>query len=126
MEGIGKPVEGESARERHHVPAIDEPAAEAALRLSELVEMDARRVLIEPRRDLMLGLLHGDAVDMVDALAHGVVTEAARAAGKLAVIGRDIEWWTGVAERAREHGLRQPRHVVGGRGRRFVAFAHHY
>jgi len=38
------------------VPAIDQPAAEAALGLDELVEMDARGVLIEPRRDLVLGL----------------------------------------------------------------------
>ena len=58
--------------------AIDQPAAEAALALGELVEVHARGVLIEPRRDLVLGFLDRHAVDMVDLLADLVVAEAMR------------------------------------------------
>src|SRR5215469_5752006 len=73
---IGEPVERERAGERDHVAAVDQAAAEAALRRRMLVEMDARGVLIEPRCDLMLGLFHGYAVDVVDLLADGIVAEA--------------------------------------------------
>src|SRR5262249_60736203 len=66
VEGIGEPVEGERAGERDHVAAVDQAAAEPALRRRILVEMDARGVLIEPGCDLVLGLFHGYAVDVVD------------------------------------------------------------
>ena len=82
MKGIGKPVERQRARERDDVPAVDQPAAEAALGLRELIEMDARGILIKPRRDLMLGLLHRHAVDVIDLLPHGVIAETVRRAGK--------------------------------------------
>ena len=92
----------ESARASEiDVPAVDQPAAEAALRRGELVEMDARGVLIEPRRDLVLGLLDGDAVDVVDLLADRVVAEAVRAAGEREVVGLDVDRRTGAAEQSR-------------------------
>ena len=56
VEGVGEAVEGERAGERDDVAAVDQPLAEAALLGAVLVEMDARGVLIEPGRDLMLGL----------------------------------------------------------------------
>ena len=49
--------------------AIDEAAAEAALALDMLIEMHPRRVLEQPRGELVLGLLDGLAVDMVDLVA---------------------------------------------------------
>jgi hypothetical protein len=87
------------------VAAIDQAAAEPALGLDELVEMDARGVLIEPGRDLVLGLLDRDAVDMVDLLADRVVAEAMRAAGEREIIGCDVDRRSGPAPRAREHRL---------------------
>ena len=47
MEGVGEAVEGEGAGERDHVPAVDQPPAEAAHAFGVLVEMNTRRVLIE-------------------------------------------------------------------------------
>ena len=84
MEGVGEAVEGQRAGERDHVPAVDQPPAETALAFGELVEMNARGVLIEPGRDLVLGLLDGDAVDVIDALADLIIPEAIRAAGQAA------------------------------------------
>ena len=69
MEGVGEAVEAQRARQRDDMAAVDQPPAEAALRLAELVEMHLGGVLIEAGRDLVLGLLDGDAVDMVDPLA---------------------------------------------------------
>ena len=53
-----------------------------------MVEVDARRVLIKPRRDLMLGFLDGHAVDVVDLLAdlHNRQNDR-RAAGQHIVVG---------------------------------------
>src|SRR5438876_570418 len=73
---IGEPVERERAGERDHMAAVDQAAAEAALRRRMLVEVDARGVLIESRCNLVLGLFHGYAVGMVDLLAeHDVEDE---------------------------------------------------
>src|SRR5262245_7349880 len=78
---IGEPVERERAGERDYMAAVDQAAAEAALRRRMLVEVDARGVLIESRCNLVLGLFHGYAVDMVDLLADGIINEALAAAG---------------------------------------------
>ena len=91
VERVGKAVKRERARQRNDVAAIDQPAAEAAFALGELVEMDARGVLVEPCRDHVLGFLHGDAVDVVDFFPDLVVAEAVRAAGQRVVIGRGID-----------------------------------
>ena len=93
---------------------------------AELIEVDARRVLVEPGRDLVLGLLDRHAVDMIDALADFVVAEAIGAAGEREIVGGDVERRAGFAKHLRiEHG-RQARHVITRRRRRFVAFAHHH
>src|SRR5215472_11953194 len=91
VEGIGETVEGESAGERDHVAAVDQAAAEPTLRRRVLVEMDARGVLIESRCDLVLGLFHGDAVDVVDLLADGVIAEAIGTARLREVVRSDID-----------------------------------
>src|SRR5262249_6486856 len=98
---------------------------EPALRRRKLVEMDVRGVLIEPGCDLVLGLFHGYAVDMVDLLADGIVAEAITTAGKREVVGSDVDARTGIAERARDHRFRQARHMIAGRRRRFIALSHH-
>ena len=46
--------------------AVDQPPPESSLAFDELIEMNTRRVLIKPGRDLMLGFLDRDAVDMID------------------------------------------------------------
>ena len=56
-----------------------------------LVEMHLGGVLIETRRDLVLGLLERHAVDMVDFLAHLVVAPAIGRAGKREIIAADLE-----------------------------------
>src|SRR5450830_632035 len=88
MERVAEPVEGERARQRNGMAAIDQAAAEAALALGELVEMDARGILVKPGGDLVLGFFHGDAVEVVDPFAGLVVTEAVRTAGQHRVVGR--------------------------------------
>ena len=88
LEGVGEAVEGQRAGEADDVAAVDEPPAEAALLLHQLVEMDLRRVLVEPGRDHVLGFLDGHAVHMVDLLAHGVVVPEVRAAGERRVVLR--------------------------------------
>src|SRR5260370_9201161 len=77
-ERIAEPVEAERARQADDMAAIDEAAAEAPLALAVLVEMDLGAVLVEPRRHRLLGLLDRHAVDMIDALALGVVAPAMR------------------------------------------------
>src|ERR1700738_77272 len=86
MIGVAESVERERARQRYDVAAIDQAAAEAVLALGELVEMNARRVLVEPRRHLVLGFLDCHAVDMVDHLADLIIAPAMRAAGEREVI----------------------------------------
>src|SRR5262245_40314187 len=94
--------------------AIDQTTAEPALRLGELVEMNARGVLIEPGRELMLRLLDRDAVDVVDLLADRIVAPARPAAGERGVVGLDVDDRTGAPERRRLDGLRQVGHVIAG------------
>ena len=91
VKGIGEPVIGKRARERHHVAAIDKAAPEATLALGERIEMNACAVLVEPRCDLVFGLLHGDAVHMIDPLSDLVVGKARRAACESKVIAADID-----------------------------------
>ena len=98
VEGVGEAVEGQRAGERDDMPAIDEPPAEAAVLGGVLVEVDFCRVLVEARRDLVLGLLDRHAVDMVDALARRIVAKAVRAAGELEIVGGGVERRAGRAE----------------------------
>ena len=86
VEGVGEPVEAEGARERDDVAAVDQAAAEPALAFAELVEMHLRGVLVEARRDLVLGLFDGHAVDVVDPFALGVVAPAIGRAGERDVV----------------------------------------
>jgi len=55
VEGVGEAVEGQRARERDDMAAIDQPPAEPALALAKQVEMDLGGILIEAGRDLVLG-----------------------------------------------------------------------
>src|SRR5689334_23578981 len=87
---VGEPVERQRPRQRNDVPAIDQPPPEPSFALDELIEMNARGVLIEPGRNLMLGFLDRDAVDMIDSLADVVVAETVRAAGERKVIGGNV------------------------------------
>ena len=126
MERIGEAVEAERARERDDVAAVDQPPSEPALRLAELVEMHLGGVLIEAGRDLMLGLLDRDAVDMVDPLARGVIAPAVRRAGEREVVGGDVERRAGGAEVVGRDGGRKIGNLGRRRGRFGVAFAHHH
>ena len=52
MERVTKPVEAERAGQRNGVAAINQPVAETAFAFCEMVEMDARGILIKSRCDL--------------------------------------------------------------------------
>ena len=52
MKSVGQSIERKGARERNDMPAVHQPPAKAAFCLGECVEVDACRILIEPRRDL--------------------------------------------------------------------------
>src|SRR5262249_58191690 len=123
---VGEPVKRQRSCQRNDMPAVDQPPPEPPLALDELIEMNARGVLIKPGRDLVLGFLDRDAVDVIDPLADGVVAETVGAAGEREVIGGDVNRRTGFAE---EFGIecgRQARHVIAWRRRRLVALAYHY
>src|SRR5947208_12039982 len=89
--GIGEAIERQRPRQRNDMPAIDQPPSETALALDELVEMNARGILIKPRRDLVLGFLDRHAVDMVNSLADFIIAEAIRAASEREVVSGDID-----------------------------------
>ena len=87
LKRVGESVERQRARQADHMATIDEPASEAAFAFTELVEMNARRVLVQPRRHHVLGFFDRHAVDMVDLLADRVVVPRMRAAGKRKIVG---------------------------------------
>jgi len=58
VKGMASPLKESAARQRDHVAAIDQAPAEAPLCGRILIKVDARGVLIEPGRDLVLGFLH--------------------------------------------------------------------
>src|SRR5712672_2891399 len=103
------------------MPAVDQAPAEAAFRFGILIEMDARRVLVEPRRQLMFGFFDSDAVDMVNSFPDPIVVKAILAAGKPEVIGLDVDGWARVAQHVRQHYLHDPWHMQGRRRRILVA-----
>src|SRR5471032_850565 len=91
MERVAETIEAERTRQRYRMTAIDQPLAEAAFAFGEMVEMDTRGILIEPRRDHVFGVFNRDADDMIDLLAGLVVAEAMRAAGQYVVIVRGMD-----------------------------------
>ncbi len=123
---VGEPVERERTRERDHMPAINQPAAEAVLALGELIEVHARRVLVDPRRHLMFGFLHRHAVHVVDLFADLIVAEAVRAAGKREVVMAHDHHRARFAEICGIDCLRQLRNEIAGRRCCLVALAHHH
>src|SRR5215472_18841758 len=104
MERVGEAVERERPRERNDVAAVDEAPTEAALALGELIEMNPCRVLIKPRRDLMLRLLDRHAVAVVDFLADRIVVPAVRPARERQIIGGGVDPRASGAERVRREG----------------------
>ncbi len=126
VERVGEPVEGKRAGDRDHMPAINQPAAEAPLLGSVQVEMNARGVLIEPGRGLMFGFLDCDPDHVIDALADLVVAEAMRAAGERKVVSRNVERRAGFAQNFRIEYGGQARYVIAGRRCGLVAFLHHH
>src|ERR1700757_1457231 len=125
MKGAGETIERQRARLRNDVPTIDQPASETSFALDELVEMNACRVLIKSRSNLMLGFLDSDAVDMVNAFADLIIVKAVRTAGECKVVSREVDRRTSLAEEFRIERRRQARDVIARRRRRLVAFAHH-
>src|SRR4029453_9172197 len=94
VKGITQAIEGQRARKRNGVPAIDKTSTESPAAFGELVEMDARGVLIEARRDLVFGFFDGHPVNVVDFFTNLVVAEAMHAPRQHIVIGRGIDAWT--------------------------------
>src|SRR5712672_1715611 len=98
MKSVGEPIEGQRPRERNHMAAINQPAAEAALALGELLEVKASGVLIEPGRDLVFGLLDRHAVAMIDLLAGLIVGIAPCASGERIIVSLGLQLRHGAAE----------------------------
>src|SRR5215471_14898539 len=87
--------------------------------------MDARGVLVKPRRDLVLRLFYRYAVDVIDLLADGVMAEPMGTAGEREIVGGKVDVRAAVAERRREQGFRQARHVILRHRRCLIALAHY-
>src|SRR5690606_22480544 len=103
MKGVRETVERQRAGERNDMPAVNEPATEAALRAIKLIEMHTRRVLIESRCDLVRSFIDRHAVAMVDLLARLVILETPRAAGEHIIVAIGIELRQRAAERFYVH-----------------------
>ena len=88
--------------------------------------MHPRGVLIEPRRDLVLGFLDRDAVDMVDPLADRVVVPEVRRTRERLVPRRHMQRRHRGAELIRRHRLGQLGHGRRRRGRGLVVLPHHH
>ena len=107
---VGEAVERQRPRQRNHMPAIGQAPAEARVLAGMGVEMDARGVLVEPRREHVVGVLERDAAHMVDALAGLVVVPAMRRAGRLVVVAHHREvGHDQIGRRHRRRGLRHDR-----------------
>src|ERR1700719_719084 len=90
MECIAKTVEGERARQRNGVTAIDQAAAEPAFAFGKLIEMNTCGVLVKPRGGGMLGFFDGNAVHVIDLFAGFIMIKTVWAAGENRVVGRSI------------------------------------
>src|SRR4051794_15426262 len=99
VERVRETVERQRAGERNHMAAIDQPPAETVLAHRELIEVDTRGVLIKPRRHLVLGFLHCDAIHMIDLFADVIIAEAVWRARKRKVIMTHDHHWTRFAKR---------------------------
>ena len=88
---VGKSVEGERARQAHHMAAIDDPFAEPTRLLQDGVKMPLGCILVEPRCDLVLGLFDGHSINMIDLLADLVIFKEMPAPGKNCVVAREIQ-----------------------------------
>ena len=60
---------------------VAQPAAKAPLRFSQLIEVDPRRVLVEPCRQLVLRLLHRHSIKVVNLFTDRIVRMTIRRAG---------------------------------------------
>jgi hypothetical protein len=126
MEGVGEAIEAQGASKRNHMPAIDEAAPEAPLPLAELVEMHLGGVLVEPGRRLVLGLFYGDAIDMIDPLAGGIVLEHVGRSAELQIERGAINPRTGCAEISDGDHFRQFGNMGLRSGGAGVAFSDHH
>src|SRR5215510_5629117 len=93
MKGIAQAIEGQRARKRNGVSAIDKTTTEPSAAFGELVEMNARGVLIKARRDLVFGFFDSHAVNVVDFFTNFVIAEAMHAPRQHIVIGCGIDAW---------------------------------
>src|SRR5471030_1880795 len=107
MECIAETIEAERARQRNGMTAIDQAFPEAAFAFGEVIEMDARGILIEPRRDHVFGIFDRDTDDVIDLLAGLVVGKAVRAAGQHSVVSRGMDNRATAADIGRVYGLGQ-------------------
>ena len=85
---IGQPVERQGPRQRHHMPAIDQPFAIGTVRG---VKMHLGGVLPQAGGQHMLGLLDRDPVNMVDHLAYSIITQTVRLSGQCKIIAAKIQ-----------------------------------
>ncbi len=83
---------------------IDQPLAILAVRG---IEMDLGGVLPQARGQHMLGLFDGDAIDMVDHLAHRIIAPAVRLARQLEIVAGEIQprWHHQIRRRDRPRKL---------------------
>ena len=80
-ESIGQAVEAQGPRQRNDMAAIDQAAAKPSALLGKLVEMHPRGILEQAGGELVFGLLHRHAVEMVDLFTDRIVVKTHRRTG---------------------------------------------
>ena len=86
--GICQTVKRQCAGHRNHVPTVNQSFA---IRAVCCIKMHLCRVLPQAGGEHMFRLFHGDAIDVVDHLAHGVITPAVRLTRKIKIVVTEIE-----------------------------------
>ena len=119
---IGQTVEGQRAGHADHMAAIDQPLAILA---EGGVKMHLGGILPQPGGNHVLGLLDGDAIDMVDLLAHRIIAPTMRLACKAKVIAAEIQPF-GDHKILRAQRLFQRRHHRIWCGNVKAVFPHHH
>ena len=124
-EGVGQPVEAQCAGQADDVAAVDYPLTEAPILFGMLVKVHLGGILIEPRGDHVVALLHGHGVNMVDLFTGFIIIPEVGTARQPCIVAGEVEPLRHDQISAR-NGFRQLRHDRLPHFGVRIALAHHH